>query len=396
MYEIPAIEKYSDPAYFAQFTDNTVARKSIESRHEHAIPICDYLARPVRSTITRYFDHLAALLTEPENSRLALYIPLDELDIAPEHLKQAYLAAWRHCLTQEDVRENFNQGDSYEISARSKDFAYVVKAAHLIPWLLKANILQEDEIFELLETGPVTLIQSICDCWEMLGQKRFLVSAELRKRIECLREAYPRHKDSPLYSSPERNRWLIQRDLELWGSTIPHNISGPFSLNFKPWLIPQPQADKIILIGGSNIKGYSANVSDIDTYFYDAKRKMIQSFYSELNSYCRVPDQNIAHICLDTIWFSYRTDLREIHNECICNYLKLPPDSLVRKQSIERLEQDLLQYRLMHKGIRRIYDHVSEETKDFDDIDGSSAFYDRRYRRIATRLFVKYVFLPYI
>lgn len=396
MHEIPAIEKYSDPAYFAQFTDNPEARASVQARHEHATNICNYLIRPSRSTLNSYFDHLSELLAQPENTRLALYIPLDEFTEAPKSLKLIYLAAWRNCLKQEDVRENFNQGDSLEVSARGEGFAYVVKAAHLIPWLLKAHILQEEEVFDLLESGSISLIQSICDCWEILAQKRFLASAELRAKIQQLREAYPRHDCNPLYNSPERQRWLIQRDHELWGSTIPHNVCGPFSLNFKPWLMPQPQGNDILLIGGSNLKGYSSTVSDIDTYHYEAECKQIRPFCSDLNAYRTVPDQNIAHICLDTVWFSYRADLQTIHDDCIREYLNLSPDSLVRKQSIERLEQDLLQYRLMHKGIRRIYECVSMETKNFSDIDGSSAFYDRHYRRIATQLFAKYVFLPQI
>jgi hypothetical protein len=107
-----------------------------------------------------------------------------------------------------------------------------------------------------------------------------------------------------------------------------------------------------------------------------------------------VPDQNIAHICLNTVWISERNNLKEIQNDCIRRYLELEPNSVERSQSLERLEQDLLQYRLMHKGIKRIYENVSEATKHFIGIDGASAFYDRRYRRIATQLFVKYVFLP--
>jgi hypothetical protein len=75
-------------------------------------------------------------------------------------------------------------------------------------------------------------------------------------------------------------------------------------------------------------------------------------------------------------------------------YLKLPAGSIARRQSLERLEQDLLQYRLMHKGIKRIYENASENTQYFTDIDGASAFYDHRYRRIASQLFAKYVFLP--
>lgn len=394
MYEIPAIEKFSDPFVFAQITDNPIAKKSVIFRHFHAIVICDYLMHPNRSNIENYYRSMSTLLKQPENTRLVLYLPLEELQDAPDYFQASYMAAWRKCLRFEDVRENFNLGDSLEISARDENFPYVTKAAHLIPWLLKYGYLGEAYVLELLEQGSDCLVRSICDCEKMFYSIFFQASPEFQLHISKRARGLPKRESKPLYNSPERQSWLELLTEERWGKLIPRNITGPFSNNYHVWDIIPPPSDKIILLGGSYLKGYSATVSDIDSYEYDADKMQIGNYCDELSDHLNIPDQNIAHICLDTIWISERNDLKEIQNDCIRRYLELKPNSVERSQSLERLEQDLLQYRLMHKGIKRIYENVSEATKHFIDIDGASAFYDRRYRRIATQLFVKYVFLP--
>lgn len=61
---------------------------------------------------------------------------------------------------------------------------------------------------------------------------------------------------------------------------------------------------------------------------------------------------------------------------------------------LERLEQDLLQYRLMHKGYARHYPRVSEPRAA--SLEGDSMFWDAGYRRLATKLFIEKVFLPKI
>ena len=396
MLSVPAIEKISNPKAFTQITNNASAKESVSYRHLHATAICDYLKRPYRGKANDYYQSTAALLELPENTRLALYLPLEELQDAPDYFRASYMAAWRKCLRFEDVRENFNLGDSLEISARDENFPYVVKAAHFIPWLLRYGYLGEAYVLELLEQGSDCLIRSICDCEKIFYHIYFQTSPEFQLRISKCARSLPEKKSKPLFNSPERQKWLDEYTEEAWDKLIPHNITGPFSKNFHIWDIMQLTGDEIVLVGGSYIKGYGLTTSDIDTYSYDPDKMRVGNYCKELDAYLDVPNQNIAHICLDTVWISNRRNLEYIQEECIRRYLRLAPDSLERKQSLERLEQDLLQYRLMHKGIRRIYSNVSERTHCFPGIDGASAFYDRRYRRIASQLFVKYVFLPCI
>lgn len=396
MLEIPAIEKFYNPILFAEISDNPVTQRAVEIHSRHAASICQYLVHPSRSSLESYFKSLAVLLSLPDNARLALYLPLEELQDAPTSFRISYLNAWRRCLEYEDVRENFNLGDSLEIAARDEDFPYVVKAAHLVPWLLKYKYLSESEILDLLEEGSETLIRSICDCEKMFYNIRFVTSPEFQLKISKLARSLPKRESRPLFNSEERQKWLQGLEREEWGKITPHNIAGPFSANFHEWMLPQPHNDEIILIGGSFLKGYSATSSDIDRYFYNPEQKQVTVFCKELKDCCVIPNQNIAHICLDTVWLSRRIELKDIQHHCIEQYLKLAPNSVERRQSLERLEQDLVQYRLMHKGIKRIYGNISEHTKYFPEIDGTSAFYDRRYRRIASQIYAKYVFLPQI
>ena len=62
--------------------------------------------------------------------------------------------------------------------------------------------------------------------------------------------------------------------------------------------------------------------------------------------------------------------------------------------SLERLESDLLQYRLLHKGFSRFAGNKNYATGLYPEMDGDCPFYDDSYRRIATMLYAKYVLIP--
>ena len=69
-------------------------------------------------------------------------------------------------------------------------------------------------------------------------------------------------------------------------------------------------------------------------------------------------------------------------------------NSPTKPQSIERLESDLLQYRLLHKGFQRLTGQVFFDTSGYPEMDGDCPFYDDKYRKIATLLYAKYVYVP--
>ena len=99
-----------------------------------------------------------------------------------------------------------------------------------------------------------------------------------------------------------------------------------------------------------------------------------------------------AHLYFDSIWIGGDgvTDLLEVairKAEAYCG-------ALDRRRSIERLEIDLLQYRLLHKGYQRFMRGYNSLAKGYPNLDGDCPFYDEGYRKIATELFAKYVFIP--
>ena len=75
--------------------------------------------------------------------------------------------------------------------------------------------------------------------------------------------------------------------------------------------------------------------------------------------------------------------------------MALPKDSEQYRDCLIRIESDLLQFRLMHKGFPYAYGtDLSKSLQKYQDIDGGRAFYDVRYRRVASILYSKYVYIP--
>jgi hypothetical protein len=56
------------------------------------------------------------------------------------------------------------------------------------------------------------------------------------------------------------------------------------------------------------------------------------------------------------------------------------------------IEHNLLQYRLMHSGFSQFYPKKNED--NYFSIDGESVFYDEQYRKLATSIYFRKVFIP--
>ena len=91
----------------------------------------------------RYYHAVTILLRDPDYKRILLYLPLSDLKGAPNFFKDAYLDAWYSLLRVQDVRENFYEGDSFEVDARPEGkMERIVKCVHLVPWLIEAEYLK--------------------------------------------------------------------------------------------------------------------------------------------------------------------------------------------------------------------------------------------------------------
>jgi len=105
------------------------------------------------------------------------------------------------------------------------------------------------------------------------------------------------------------------------------------------------------------------------------------------------------HVLFGAAWEGKKESIEELHDRLLTNYFYDPGTQLqhkpTRERWLEEMERDTLQYRLLHKGFERYYPVNSPmDTPHGDAIDGKSAFYDPRYRRIATELYLSRIFLP--
>jgi predicted nucleotidyltransferase len=191
----------------------------------------------------------------------------------------------------------------------------------------------------------------------------------------------------------------------------------------------------IVLVFGSTLKGYGLESADLDVAVFikpktarddkdQVKRRLANIFNNEkiggkstlfwLNSTSdndKLEIQNWdgedfsdgekswTHVLFGASWFGNKKDIGDLHSNLLPNYF-YDPGTLIKGQParqrwLEELERDNLQYRLLHKGFGRFYSVTSQvTTKQADLIDGDTAFYDPRYRRLATQLYLEKVFLP--
>ncbi len=104
------------------------------------------------------------------------------------------------------------------------------------------------------------------------------------------------------------------------------------------------------------------------------------------NSYC-------VHVLLGGAWLGDSKIIKKLHAELLPKYLI--EDSELKNICLQELERDFLQYRLMHDGYTNFFPGKKIiDTSHSYELDSDSSFWDEGYREIATKLFVKKIFLP--
>ena len=384
----PAIERRYD-----------TAESGIGTRKRAAEDICRFLEVNPKSVCDMplereyYYNACKRLLEDRDSERILLYLPLRFLEDAPVTFKKAYCDAWYRLLSVKDVRENFHIGDCFEVDARPHDgLERVVKCAHLAPWLLKYGYISKWQVLRILKknSDDEVLLQSFKDTWEYIRANKILGDKDLRQLTSKTAHLPARKKPEPLYISKKRLEWLDERNKPSELLTPTAKLEGPFSNNICSL---EPQLDKIssqlekteiIIVGGSRLKGYGTTDSDLDIW---TLRQL------EIDPQFRPGSPHAAHIYFNTIWLGGETiadELEHIADRIIGTYTD-SVESIVRRQAIERLESDLLQYRLLHKGFSR-FAGINEFCIP-PEMDGDCPFYCDEYRRIATMLYAKYVWL---
>lgn len=343
----------------------------------------------------RLYDACESLLRDRNSERILFYLPLRLLEDAPATFREAYCEAWYRLLWVRDVRENFHVGDCFELDARpERGLERVVKCAHLTPWLLKFGYITSRQVLRILKENrdDEVLLRSFGDTWGYIRKNKILGDVELRALARETAHLPERGKQEPLYVSEKRLKWMKERDKPVELLTPLARLEGPFSDNIPvirsqlEEIVAGLEPSEIVLVGGSQLKGYGTKKADLDVW-------RLQQLKAGDEFYPGSPDA--VHIYMNTIWLggeAVAEDLERIADRVMERYRDPAVcDFEAKRRAIERLESDLLQYRLLHKGFARF---VGREKFDVSvEMDGDCPFYDDEYREIATMLYVKYVWL---
>ncbi len=105
------------------------------------------------------------------------------------------------------------------------------------------------------------------------------------------------------------------------------------------------------------------------------------------------------HFLFGGVWIGETKGIQKLRSDLVSSYLNLnnfgSQKDAMRFKLLAQLEVDVLQYRLMHKGFRKNYPANKPKAPIHGNlIDWESDFWDTGYRKIATQLFLKKVFLP--
>jgi predicted nucleotidyltransferase len=183
----------------------------------------------------------------------------------------------------------------------------------------------------------------------------------------------------------------------------------------------------IFIIYGSRIKGYASLETDIDlavfvrpeadskklSYLEELLQRLIKhekikgqifkfclqrnndllSINNNLSYQKNIGNSDCVHVLLGGAWLGDSEIIRKLHAEILINYLTAES----KDYWLQELERDFLQYRLMHDGYASFFpERKILDTNHSYELDTDSSFWDEGYREIATKLFVKKIFLPKI
>lgn len=390
----PFIEQLHSPTVRLNSLLNKEQREALNWRSHASIQICNSLIKTEVSdgySVKQAYRDLAKVLAD--YPRLALYLPFRVLRDAPESFRGKYLEAWTACWAYRDARECFNQGDIYEEGSYDGEIEFVVKAMHLVPWLVEYGYLTEGDVEYILHLGSNHLrASSLLDAIEVL-RRRNMLSPTTNEKIDAYAAGIERPRKPVLIRETEARRiWREDRERNYGVSDEFRlgKVAGPFLENVPEEVFKQikPRKGEFLLFGGSKLKGYGRNGSDYDLYHYNLYRNTIIELEDVSN------DPPIHCLTLTMAWIGEEAEMTEVAQMYAAqNYFYLDEDT--HRNCLLRLESDLLQFRLMHKGFPLAYaNDCSRETREYTSIDGASAFYDDRYREIATELYLKYIVLP--
>ena len=128
----------------------------------------------------------------------------------------------------------------------------------------------------------------------------------------------------------------------------------------------------------------------------DGDNWLLQDF-EDVDTY--LGDNSRASHLLSGAWFGDWLAIKDLFAKLLPSYL-MPGDTVIcrlpaKQFLLSQLERNVLQYRLLHYGYARLYpERGGVSTHNSHYIDANCSFYDSGYRWLASKLFVKKLFLP--
>lgn len=189
----------------------------------------------------------------------------------------------------------------------------------------------------------------------------------------------------------------------------------------------------VVLFFGSRLKGYAKRNADLDiavfvrpgvpknkhpeirqmlSRIFSNKKidgKIVQFWLEKEHDKLKIkdfPDADVAladstwiHLLFAGVWLGEESAIHELYAKLLPRFIYSKgitfEDHDARSIWLDEMEREVLQYRLMHKGYKRLYpEQGGIHDKHADGLDWQSSFWDSGYRRLATKLFITRVFLP--
>ena len=406
--------------------------------------------------LVRFFDSFTEFLDSDENyHRIILYLPFEmlpdkkwalhgRLQHSAEKFCRSYIKAWHSTLDFFDAKASFIDGDVLEVHLRENDLPRVVKAAHLLPFLVQKGIMSQDFVLRLMAKADTSVLkQNIGEALFVMKDFGLISEAFLPKSLPIIK-----HAVEPAIVTAKRRAWLSEREKEkLSHLTQPSpdsfRLRTPFSKNLEfasqEILAIQKMVENVCLnrelsqfvfpvalVFGSMLKGYGNSNADIDLAVFvkpgtslSQKKKLqlalsqnfrhdkmgneiFEFWLSEKDDHLEIIDfadssstfgeSYWTHVLFGSAWIGKKESISQLHEKLLAPYFRQTSNLMIRE-----LERDTLLYRLLHKGYARFFPACGGiHTENSVRIDSNSMFYDSGFRQLATRLYLSRVFLPRI
>lgn len=488
VFNLPAVESFFNEQTLHQtwpesLTSNESFLSQIESRkklQQILEQICNKLPKSdisleagiasgdlTETEVAEFYNSLTNLLESKQDyERIILYLPFeflpdanwqakaDTLTEEKDRFKVSYVEAWRKLLEDHDVRANFIDGDVPEIDLRDGDLPRVVKAAHLLPILVKKGIIQINDVLEIMQNTEDSLLkQNIGEALLVMSDVGLIAEDKVPKDLPTVQ-----HADTPKIITERRKDWLEEKKVQELTPPLEKpdinapRLKGPFSKNLdsisdqmlkiKEILGSRENNEEllkliysVVMISGSRLKGYGTPNSDIDIGIFvkpsvssqeqsDLQEKIkgafsgVENLSQPVEFWLKENDKGLeidnpeisspllgqsfqTQFLFGSVWEGDAETIRYLREKLLIPYFYDTDKRIggrgARQAYLGELERETLQYRLMHKGYVKFFPPCGGiKTPHSNRIDSESMFWDSGFRQLATRLFAQRIFLPKI